>query len=90
MPADLVTFQRYLKDWYRPTVVDVQPDFFMSVELQQDYDEPLAAYHSRVVNTLQRAGGRDKPLNNAEPLSSLETNILRDYIYQPLCSRSVR
>ncbi|KAG6025401.1 hypothetical protein E4U19_003209 [Claviceps sp. Clav32 group G5] len=79
-PPDLVTFQRYLKDRYRPIVVDVKPDFFMSVELQQDYDEPLTAYHSRVVNTLQRAGGRDKPLSNAEPLSSLETNTLRDYI----------
>ncbi|KAG5961197.1 hypothetical protein E4U56_003959 [Claviceps arundinis] len=79
-PSDLVTFQRYLKDRYRPTVVDIKPDFFISVELQQDYDEPLAAYHSRVVNTLQRAGGRDKPLSNAEPLTSLETNTLRDYI----------
>ncbi|KAG5967533.1 hypothetical protein E4U57_000691 [Claviceps arundinis] len=53
---------------------------FQRVELQQDYDEPLAAYHSRVVNTLQRAGGRDKPLSNAEPLTSLEINTLRDYI----------
>ncbi|KAG6191895.1 hypothetical protein E4U10_004358, partial [Claviceps purpurea] len=56
------------------------PDYFTSVEFRQSYDEPLAAYHSRVINTLQRAGGRDRPLNNADPLSPLETTTLRDYV----------
>ncbi|KAG6167798.1 hypothetical protein E4U23_008154 [Claviceps purpurea] len=78
--SDLATFQRCLKDRYCPTVVDVQPDYFTSVEFRQSYDEPLAAYHSRVINTLQRAGGRDRPLNNADPLSPLETTTLRDYV----------
>ncbi|KAG5995321.1 hypothetical protein E4U52_000134 [Claviceps spartinae] len=59
--TDLVIFQRFLTNRYCPTVVDIQPDYYPSVEFYQD--EPLAAYHSRVLTTLHRAGGRNKPLS---------------------------
>ncbi|KAG6118106.1 hypothetical protein E4U13_000508 [Claviceps humidiphila] len=59
--TDLVIFQRFLTHRYCPTVVDIQPDYYPSVEFYQD--EPLVAYHSRVLTTLHRAGGRDKPLS---------------------------
>ncbi|KAG6022062.1 hypothetical protein E4U40_004910 [Claviceps sp. LM458 group G5] len=42
-PIWLPIFQRFLTDRYYPTVVDPQPDYYPSVELYQEYDEPLAA-----------------------------------------------
>ncbi|KAG6062442.1 hypothetical protein E4U32_002307 [Claviceps aff. humidiphila group G2b] len=51
-PSDLVTFQRYLKDRSRPTVVDIKPDFFISVELQQDYDDSMSLWRPITLGSL--------------------------------------
>ncbi|KAG5943880.1 hypothetical protein E4U59_007838 [Claviceps monticola] len=79
-PTDLAIFQRFLTDQYCPAVVEIQPDYYPSVEFYQEYDEPLAAYHSRVLATLHRAGGRDKPLSTTDSLSPLESHTLRDFV----------
>ncbi|KAG5925048.1 hypothetical protein E4U61_003737 [Claviceps capensis] len=79
-PTDLAIFQRFLTDQYCPTVVEIQPDYYPSVEFYQEYDEPLAAYHSRVLTTLHRAGGRDEPLSTTDSLSPLESHTLRDFV----------
>ncbi|KAG5946718.1 hypothetical protein E4U60_003893 [Claviceps pazoutovae] len=71
---------RFLTDQYCPTVVEIQPDYYPSVDFYQEYDESLAAYHSPVLTTLHRAGGRDKPLSTTDSLSPLESHTLRDFV----------
>ncbi|KAG5950276.1 hypothetical protein E4U58_001717, partial [Claviceps cyperi] len=48
--------------------------------MRQGADEPLFAYHTRVVGLLRRAGGKDTPSGDDTPLSVSEKYILNDFV----------
>ncbi|KAG6044614.1 hypothetical protein E4U17_000495 [Claviceps sp. LM77 group G4] len=77
---DLADFQRALTDRYRPNFVDEPALTSSNFEMRQGDEEPLFAYHTRVVSLLRRAGGKDKPSGDEAPLSPSEKYILNDFI----------
>ncbi|KAG6020126.1 hypothetical protein E4U40_006387 [Claviceps sp. LM458 group G5] len=79
-PEDLADFQRALTDRYHPNFVDEPTLTSSNFEMCQGDDEPLCAYHTRVVSLLRQAGGRDKPSGDDTPLSTSEKYILNDFI----------
>ncbi|KAG6033206.1 hypothetical protein E4U19_006771 [Claviceps sp. Clav32 group G5] len=91
-PEDLVDFQRSLTERYHPDFVDETALTGSNFELRHGNDEPLIAYHSKVLSMLRRAGGRDRPTAGDNPLSPSENYILNDVIQrfiQSLTDRSL-
>ncbi|KAG6284292.1 hypothetical protein E4U09_008065 [Claviceps aff. purpurea] len=73
---DLADFRRALTDRYHPNFVDEPALTSSNFEMRQGADEPLFAYHTRVVGLLRRAGGKDAPSGDDTPLSIAEKYIL--------------
>ncbi|KAG6141145.1 hypothetical protein E4U38_006960 [Claviceps purpurea] len=80
---DLVALQNALTDRFTVHLVGEKIPVGTNVEIRQHDDEPLDAYHSRVLRVLRRAGGRDKPLApEVTPLTQLEAHTLECFIHR--------
>ncbi|KAG5926846.1 hypothetical protein E4U60_000330 [Claviceps pazoutovae] len=80
---DLVVLQDALTDRFTVHLVGEKIPVGTNVEIRQRDDEPLDAYHSRVLTVLRRAGGRDKPLTPENtPLTPLEVHTLEGFIHR--------
>ncbi|KAG6193393.1 hypothetical protein E4U50_000980 [Claviceps purpurea] len=80
---DLVALQNALTDRFTVHLVGEKIPVGTNVEIRQHDDEPLDAYHSRVLRVLRRAGGRDKPLTpEVTPLTQLEAHTLECFIHR--------